>query len=757
MTARTRDALLSLAVAVAVAAGICATTELVHPGRWLVPVLTTLAVTALVVVATRWALEPLVARRARPGPWVALPTVVGAVVGLATWVATATQGDPTAPGTGALDRAVTAVGALHSFAQGAVAPVDASAPVTASAALATVVLYLAGDVLAVPLRTPAAGVAAGLVPWIPALVVVQRVPVWCLAVAVLVLALALALDAAPVRSGDDPEARGRAGGRPGAPVLGVVAASCVVALAAVGVGAAASAVQPAGSSSFFDAFRARSQPQGLGNDLDVLQDLGEQPTDPVLRVTASGDVANLGPLRLYTLVRFDGERWEPAGPSGYGRPVGAGEVLWPDRSAAPTEKRGSLDVEVDRLPPGQVALPTVPRSVSIDAPATYDPVRDELALRGRGGTPSYTVQLYGQDLRPDDLRGRTSTFEGSSVPDAERAAALAVPRTAHGDDVARLAREITATETDAYGRALAVQDYLRDTARFTYSTRAPEAVTGDAVWDFLQARSGFCVQYATAMTVMLRDLGIPTRVGVGYLTRDVADGRTSVLTGREAHAWPEVYFDGVGWVRFEPTPAVQTGAPPRWASSVEASAAATRAPDPADDVPEPTRTRQAEDESSQTETAGAVAEAPSTSRTTSVLPAFVVAGLVVLVLAGLGVLLARRRRGAAPGPGGAEEEWQRLRRRLAAAGVRWPDSTTPRQVPGVVAAALEESGAVLEEPALDALGSLALCVERARYAAPGAAAASVDPATLAGWVDVVVDAVHRAQAGTDRDRQTVGS
>src|SRR5690606_31594525 len=116
-------------------------------------------------------------------------------------------------------------------------------------------------------------------------------------------------------------------------------------------------------------------------------------------------------------------------------------------------------------------------------------------------------------------------------------------------------------------QALALQTYFRDISNFRYDTRVPEARTEDAVWDFLTQRTGYCVQFATAMTIMARTLGVPARIGVGFLPgrADTSVVGRYVVSGRQAHAWPELYFADAGWVRFEPTPATQTGAPPVYA------------------------------------------------------------------------------------------------------------------------------------------------------------------------------------------------
>src|SRR5690606_12778697 len=104
---------------------------------------------------------------------------------------------------------------------------------------------------------------------------------------------------------------------------------------------------------------------------------------------------------------------------------------------------------------------------------------------------------------------------------------------------------------------------------FEYSTTVPEPVTGDPVWDFLEDGRGYCVQFATAMTVMARSLGIPARMAVGFLPGTIQQGggdeRFFEVRGDRAHTWPELYFEGVGWVRFEPTPAEQSGFPPAYA------------------------------------------------------------------------------------------------------------------------------------------------------------------------------------------------
>lgn len=159
------------------------------------------------------------------------------------------------------------------------------------------------------------------------------------------------------------------------------------------------------------------------------------------------------------------------------------------------------------------------------------------------------------------------------------------------------ARSITraAGATTAYERAVALQDELRS-ADYTYSEQTPleQGYDGNGVGvveAFLQQRSGYCTHFSAAMALMARSLGIPSRIVVGY-----APGRTNgasalgtggkqwagyELSARSAHAWPELYFPGLGWVPFEPTPG--RGTTPSYASDSPAGGAL---PAPAeDDVP----------------------------------------------------------------------------------------------------------------------------------------------------------------------------
>lgn len=120
--------------------------------------------------------------------------------------------------------------------------------------------------------------------------------------------------------------------------------------------------------------------------------------------------------------------------------------------------------------------------------------------------------------------------------------------------VAALAEDITRGASTRYDKARALWEYFGPQNGFTYDTSTAPASDANALADFLlNGKRGYCEQYASAMAVMLRSLGIPSRVAVGF-TAGSREGNHRVITTRDAHAWVEVYFSGIGWVSFDPTP-----------------------------------------------------------------------------------------------------------------------------------------------------------------------------------------------------------
>ncbi|HLM16510.1 MAG TPA: transglutaminase domain-containing protein, partial [Acidimicrobiia bacterium] len=192
---------------------------------------------------------------------------------------------------------------------------------------------------------------------------------------------------------------------------------------------------------------------------------------------------------------------------------------------------------------------------------------------------------------------------------------------------------------------------------FVYDTNVDDNDDTSAILAFLRDKHGFCVQFASAYTVMARTLGIPARVAVGFTPGTLeADGRYHV-NSHDAHAWPEIYLSGLGWTHlFDPTPSnrqtpaggsalphdsetggpTATTLPPRTASSVPGTAN----PPPSNGSGTPG----AADPSPATPTvAPATTNSSSTSR--AWLPVLVVVAIVVLVIgAYVGTVLGLKRR-----------------------------------------------------------------------------------------------------------------
>jgi transglutaminase-like putative cysteine protease len=117
-----------------------------------------------------------------------------------------------------------------------------------------------------------------------------------------------------------------------------------------------------------------------------------------------------------------------------------------------------------------------------------------------------------------------------------------------------LAFSLAAGQPTDYDTALAVQDYLRANITYSLEIPAPPAGQDPVDWVLFTRQEGYCNYYASAMVVLLRAVGIPARMSVGFAEGafDLDVGLYRVVES-DAHAWPEVYFPGYGWVEFEPT------------------------------------------------------------------------------------------------------------------------------------------------------------------------------------------------------------
>ncbi|MGW0993860.1 transglutaminase TgpA family protein [Streptomyces sp. NPDC002523] len=194
-------------------------------------------------------------------------------------------------------------------------------------------------------------------------------------------------------------------------------------------------------------------------------------------------------------------------------------------------------------------MPYPPADVKIGGNWRYEPVgmtlvgdRGQNTHGRRYVVTSLDVQPSPQQLaaapEPSAALRREYTKVPSSLPEV----------------VARTAREVTSGSANHYEEAVKLQDYFAVDGGFQYDTQVQVGRGPDAIAKFLEKKQGFCIHFSFAMAAMARTLGIPARVAVGFAPgTPQGDGSVSVSL-KDAHAWPELYFEGVGWTRFEPTP-----------------------------------------------------------------------------------------------------------------------------------------------------------------------------------------------------------
>ena len=181
-----------------------------------------------------------------------------------------------------------------------------------------------------------------------------------------------------------------------------------------------------------------------------------------------------------------------------------------------------------------------------------DDEQPSLALRfAEGLIPPRTFESVGSvsTATPSDLRQASAEYP---LPIADRYLQLPPDFPA---SVRHLALTVTAEADNPYDRAKAIESHLRG---LRYSTEiAPPPVGRDPVdWFLTESQVGFCTYFASSMITMLRSLGVPARLAVGFAPGDFNDeDQAWQVVGGNYHAWPEVYFSDFGWVDFEPTPA----------------------------------------------------------------------------------------------------------------------------------------------------------------------------------------------------------
>jgi transglutaminase-like putative cysteine protease len=369
-------------------------------------------------------------------------------------------------------------------------------------------------------------------------------------------------------------------------------------------------------------------------------------------------------------------------------------------------------------------------------PLPYVP--EAITISGDWQEDNATLMVYSGEQSLSGLKYTVTSAEPNPSP-SQLTSAQPLPASIKNgylnftsDNVAalrRIASTITKGAVTPYQKAVALETWFTKPGRFTYtlSTNVTDGPAG--LLKFLRkgGRQGFCQQFAYAMAVLARLVGIPSRIAVGYTAGTHQSDGTWKVTNADAHAWPELYFGNAGWLRFEPTP----GGPSGQGTATSPPYAALNSPSGSNILPP--------------QTAGGGTTAPATGKgkagfgpngprpnlvggqpggagaATSGRSDAVLGLLIAAIVLGLAAIapftarwLTRRRRWlTAAGPAGlAHAAWQELRDDLDDYGLPCRPSETPRAVARRVG---KVEG--LGEPACQALNRIVRAEERASYAA----------------------------------------
>ncbi|WP_062301388.1 transglutaminase family protein [Demequina subtropica] len=698
--------------AVAAGLGVTGLSGLVTFGAWLAPLAAIMIATTTVIVLTRLA-------TARPF----IPTLAGGIAAawllMVAYVPADDGGIRWLPGPGTPAAVATIAREAVAYAEATVAPATVTPELAGAIAAGALALMLAVDAVAVGAGLAATSGFILLIPWLPALTLERKVPTLALAGTIAAWLGVVALSRRSERGAW--RARAREGA---APAPAGIAALAIALTLVVGLGAAPLAIGGPG----WGQMPRIALPASLGGssrldlEIDLRDSLTTRSAEPVLAYTSTD--GRLDVLRAYSFGTFDGTRWDrdPEGDT-----VAANGVLWPEALAsASLSDPGTVQISIGNLSETRVPVPSAPRSLAAGVEWRYDASTDEVLVDRAEGTRglSYTVRKATGYTTEEQLRASDALIEAGG-DDAVPARYLDLNERMDIDAIRAIAVAQTDGAADRFEMALRLQEYLRG-PRFVYDTEvAPNG--DDAVSTFLEDRRGYCVQFATTMVVMARTLGIPARMAVGFLG-GVQDGERYVVRGRDAHAWPELYFPGHGWVRFEPTPAVQTGARP-----VYATPEVSVPQNPLVDEPNPRSTVLPQQQAPTT----APAPAPVAAASDSGWSPWLLTLIPVLLLSVAGAVWAgrRARRGAIQDP---ESAWAFLRRGL---GARAGDETlTPAEAEQWIVG----EGPELGDEARAALASLRTAVEDHRYA-PRGTEATAEQMSL--WVTTIVDAAKESDRG----------
>jgi TgpA N-terminal domain/Transglutaminase-like superfamily len=255
--------------------------------------------------------------------------------------------------------------------------------------------------------------------------------------------------------------------------------------------------------------------------------------------------------RMLSLDRFTGEVWTASDLEATG-----GELVSGTAELTSVVPPGGLelvqDYEIRDLSVPWLPAAFEPSSVTVEGTQAGSSLlhddESEMLVREIETYPGYRYRVVSRIPRPEP-EALDTAFENRILTGYQRY--LQLPE-ALPPRIETLADQIAGNAPTPYRRILAIQNYLRT---FTYDEKAPQGHGTSHILNFLEdTQRGFCEQFAGTMAVLVRSLGYPARVAVGFLPGEEDGAGRWVVTTDDTHAWVEVLFPGQGWLAFEPTP-----------------------------------------------------------------------------------------------------------------------------------------------------------------------------------------------------------
>ncbi|MEV4612827.1 DUF3488 and transglutaminase-like domain-containing protein [Kitasatospora sp. NPDC049258] len=253
-------------------------------------------------------------------------------------------------------------------------------------------------------------------------------------------------------------------------------------------------------------------------------------------------------LRVAALDDFDGVEWKfgdqsltPLSSSPFPPPDGLSQ------NATPATVHTSVRV-TDSLSSDWLPMPYPATAVKAPGRWRFDPVTRMVTGENGQKSNGLAYEVTSLDVRTTADQLRAAPAASKEIIDRYLRLPDNLP-----PEVKATALTVTAGLNNPYDRALALQTWFTS-GRFTYSTKIDAGTGPDAIKKFLETREGFCVHFAATMAAMARSLGIPARVAVGFTPGQDLGGHNRQVRSLDYHAWPELFFPGTGWTRFEPTP-----------------------------------------------------------------------------------------------------------------------------------------------------------------------------------------------------------